>query len=152
MSDREADPSEVVQEDHEAVLALIARFYEALRAMFSGDASRFADVFSPTEDILYCPAEGGVIRGFTAAAADWARQADASRGGEIDVISQDVLLQGQLAIVISLTSEVLQSSEGPRSLRVRESSVCRLESGQWKIISHHADALDVWEAVVTAVG
>jgi uncharacterized protein (TIGR02246 family) len=148
MSTFRNDAPAQAQADRDAVLALNARFYQALRAMFAGDASGFADVFAHTEDVIYCPAEGGVIRGFDAAAADWARQADASRGGEIEIVDQDVLLEGPLAVVVCTTRVVLQSADGPRELRVRESSVCRRASGQWRMITHHADALDVWATVV----
>jgi uncharacterized protein (TIGR02246 family) len=142
--DRHAEPTA----DREAVLALNARFYEALRSMLAGDSSGFGEVFSHSEDVVYLPAEGGVIRGYENAAADWRRQADASLGGHVDVVSEEVLLQGDVSLIVTLTRVVLNAPEGPRALNVRESSVCRREDDQWRIVAHHADALGVWDDVV----
>lgn len=148
MSSHPDDARNAAGSDQEAVSALNMRFYEALRAMLAGDPSGFSDVFSHSDDVIYLPAEGGLVRGYAAAAEDWRRQAEASMGGEVDVLSENIVTLGDAAVVLTRTRAVLQTPEGPRSLQVRESSVCRREVDRWWIVTHHADALRVWDETV----
>jgi ketosteroid isomerase-like protein len=135
--------------DEQAVIAATEGFYAALNAMFAGDPTPLSTVYSHADDVSYMPAEGGFLVGWDQVFADWSRQAQASRGGSAEAESIRAVVGQDLAISQALTNAMVQGADGEiHRNQVRETSAFRKERGEWKMISHHADAIQSWEAVV----
>ena len=135
-------------DDKAAVLAANEAWYIALNAMLNGDPAPFADVYSHADDISYMSAEGGLRVGWEATWSDWQAQAGLTRGGHIVEIDNNVIINGDMAVVQSVEKGVVNNPEGMGIEQVaRETSVFRREGSKWKMIAHHADLLPNWVEV-----
>jgi ketosteroid isomerase-like protein len=135
--------------DERAVIEATYGFYAALSAMLAGDPNPLADVYSHAADVTYMPAEGGLLVGWDQVFADWSRQAQASRGGTAEAEGVRAVVGKDMAASVALTRGTVTGMDGvTRQVQLRESSVFRREEDDWKMISHHADAIQAWGEVV----
>ena len=87
--------------------------------------------------------------GWAATYADWKTQAEKSGGGKVAGADIHVVVSGDMAAAQHYTEGQVQTATGKTvDTKLRETSVFRKEDGQWKMISHHADNLALWEKVV----
>jgi ketosteroid isomerase-like protein len=132
-------------DDEAAVLAANKAWYIALNAMFNGDPAPFADVYSHADDVSYISAEGGLRVGWGATWSDWKAQARLPRGGHVEEIDNNAIVNGDMAVVQTVEKGVVNNREGVGvELVARETSVFRREEGNWKMVAHHADLLPNW--------
>ena len=135
-------------DDKAAVLAANEVWYVALNAMLNGDPAPFAAVYSHADDISYMSAEGGLRVGWDATWSDWKAQAGLAQGGHVDEVDNNIIINGDMAVVQSVEKGVVNNLEGVGvELEARETSVFRREDSQWKMVAHHADLLPNWVKV-----
>jgi ketosteroid isomerase-like protein len=135
--------------DEQAVVEATHGFYAALSAMLTGNPSPLAEVYSHAADVTYMPAEGGLLVGWDQVFADWSRQAKASRGGTAEADEVRAVVGEDMACSVAMTSGTVTGMDGvTRQVQLRESSVFRKEDDDWKMIAHHADAIQAWGEVV----
>jgi ketosteroid isomerase-like protein len=132
-------------DDKTAVLAANDAWYIALNAMLNGDPAPFADLYSHADDVSYMSAEGGLRVGWDATWSDWQAQAGLARGGHVEEIDNNTIVNGDMAVVQTVEKGVVNNIEGVGVEQVaRETSVFRREDGKWKMVVHHADLLPNW--------
>jgi ketosteroid isomerase-like protein len=132
-------------DDKTAVLAANEAWYAALNAMLNGNPAPFADVYSHADDVSYMSAEGGLRIGWDATWSDWQAQARLARGGHVEEIENNVIVNGDMAVVQTHEKGIVNNPGGAGvEQEVRETSVFRREDGNWKMVAHHADLLPNW--------
>lgn len=128
--------------EEQAVRQAAARFYEALNAMFTGDASPMAAVWSHTDDVTYMGAGGGFQVGWTEVFKDWQAQAALDLGGEVKPDTMRVALGRDLAATHGYVRGHNFDAQGTRhEVAIRGTNLFRKEAGEWKMIGHHSDVL-----------
>ncbi|HEX6266982.1 MAG TPA: SgcJ/EcaC family oxidoreductase [Burkholderiales bacterium] len=128
--------------DEQAVRQAAARFYEALNAIFTGDAAPMAAVWSHADDVTYMGADGGFQAGWTEVLADWQAQAAMNLGGEVQSDGIRVTLGQDLAATHGYVRGHNFDAQGTRhEVAIRDTNLFRKEDGEWKMIGHHSDVL-----------
>ncbi|MFC6631767.1 YybH family protein [Microbulbifer taiwanensis] len=124
------------------ILGMKDAWYAALNAMLEGDPGPFSEIYSHAEDATYLSAMGSICIGWNNIWKDWQQQARDSRGGFTEEIESHIHMIGDVAVIHSLGRALLKEDTGAEGEhQVRETSVLHRDSGQWKIVAHHADAL-----------
>jgi ketosteroid isomerase-like protein len=128
-----------------AVLAATAGFYKALNALFTGEVQPMEEVWSHQPDVTYMGPDGGLVVGWDAVQAEWAKQAALKLGGEIE--SKDLHVMGGKDIAFTSGLEVGHNIVDGKSVTVtiRATNLFRLEDGTWKMVGHHTDLLPFLE-------
>lgn len=136
-------------DDEKAVREAVDQWIVALNAMLNGDPEPFAAVYSHADDVAYLSAEGTYCIGWEATYADWKLQAEKALGGTAEGADVHVIVGGDMAAAQHRTKGTVKGPDGQMvDVALRETSVFRKEGGQWKIVSHHADDMSLWEGVV----
>ena len=135
-------------DDEIAIRAAVSQWLDVLNAMLNGDAEPLAGLYSHNDDVTYMGAEGTYRVGWSATFADWKAQAKKDIGGSAEGRDIHVVVSGDLATASHLTVSSIANAQGERTeVTVRETSVFRKEDGAWRMIAHHADAIqDLVEA------
>jgi len=135
--------------DEKAIHQAVEQWFVALNAMFAGDPTPFAELYSHADDVTYMGAEGTYRIGWEATYADWKDQAAKSLGGEVHGEEIHVVVDGAMATATHYTKGTVKTPDGKTiDQRVRETSVFRKEDGVWKMVGHQADNYPVWVDVV----
>mgnify|MGYP002624807905 CR=1 FL=1 len=137
-----ANPRGASPDDVRAVEQASARFYEALNALFTGDAAPMGEVWSHADDVTYMGPAGGFQVGWSEVRGIWRSQADLKRGGKVEPADVHVAVGQDLAVV--QCTEVGQNFDAqgqPVQVSIRATNVFRNEGGEWKMIGHHTDLL-----------
>jgi uncharacterized protein (TIGR02246 family) len=128
--------------DEQAVREAAARFYDALNAMFGGDATPMAAVWSHADDVIYMGPDGGFRIGWAEVFANWQAQAAIKLGGEVKPDGMRVTLGQDLAATHSLVRGHNLDAHGTRhGVAIRDTNLFRKEDGEWKMIACHSDVL-----------
>lgn len=129
--------------DHPALVELIAMAQNSAKAYLSGDLDTYAEVLPHATDYTLMPPFGGPTRhGFVL--DEEARQAarETFRGGQVQVEVDASYVADDLAVLAVVERQrglVGELTEQDWSLRV--TLVFRRDSGQWRLVHRHADAL-----------
>jgi uncharacterized protein (TIGR02246 family) len=138
-----------MNQDEDAVRAVLDQWFAALNAMIAGDPGPVASIFSRSDDLIYLSGEGTYQIGFAQAMTDWRAQAEKSLGGHATPSDVKVIMSGDTAAVALVSHAVVNTpGGGTRKIELRHSNVFRKEDGAWKMILHHADNSPVWTEVV----
>lgn len=144
-----SDDATQMTADEKAVHAQVNQWFVVLNAMFAGDPEPFAKLYSHADDVTYMGAEGTYHIGWDEVYRDWKTQAERSLGGHVEGAEIRVIVSGTMASATHYTKGTVRTAEGKTiGQQVRETSVFRLENGEWKMIGHHADNYPVWVNVV----
>ena len=128
--------------DEQAVRDATTAFYEALNALFTGDAGPVKDIWSHADDVTYMGPVGGYQKGWTAVQADWDAQAALRLGGSVQPDDVHVTVGQDLAVVNNWEKGQNTDASGrAETVSIRATNVFRKESGIWKMIGHHTDLL-----------
>jgi uncharacterized protein (TIGR02246 family) len=137
-------------DDEKAVREAVDQWFVALNAMLNGDPKPFAEIYSHADDVAYMSAEGTYCIGWEATYADWSLQAEKALGGKAESADVHVIVGTDMATAQHRTKGTVKAPDGQTvDVALRETSVFRKEDGQWKIVSHHADDMSLWEGVVS---
>ena len=137
--------------DKTAIEQAVEKWITVLNAMLNGDPEPFSAFYSHADDAFYMGAEGTYRIGWDAIWADWRAQAEKSTGGEVRATDVHVAIVGDTAMAAHVTvGDVRKPDGGLDHNHVRETSVFRVEDGQWRMVGHHADGLGYWEEAFKA--
>lgn len=129
-------------DDTAAVMAASDRFYVALNKLFTGEIEPMKAVWSHAEDVTYMGPTGQLERGWAAILKDWEGQAAMKLGGKVEPAEVKVVLGSDIAVVTGYEVGENTNAKGKvEKLKLRASSVNRMEDGQWKMIGHQTDPL-----------
>jgi ketosteroid isomerase-like protein len=129
--------------DHPALAELTRMAQQSAEAYLAGDLDTYAKVLPHADDFTLMPPFGGPIRqGFVL--DDETREATRStfRGGQVEVEIDASYMTDDLAVLAVVERQrgrVGDLTEQDWSLRV--TLAFRRDSGQWRLVHRHADAL-----------
>ena len=126
----------------QAVLAAHDGFYAALNRMFQGDIQPMRAVWSHAADATYMGPTGQFEIGWDAISRDWDGQAAAKLGGTARPTQIHAVVGDSVAVVSNYEEGENTNAAGKvEKLKLRATSMYRLEDGQWKMVGHHTDTL-----------
>ncbi len=130
------------QDTTAAVRSASDRFYGALNAMFKGELAPMEAVWSHRDDVTYMGPTGGYQQGWAAVREDWRGQAALKLGGKVTPTNVRIIAGRDVAVVTNYEEGENTNADGKvEKLRLRATSMYRLENGQWKMVGHHTDPL-----------
>lgn len=123
----------------EGVRAASGKFYAALDRMLNGDAGPLAEIWSHGATVTTMHPIGGREVGWDQVRNSWEQVAQISTDGQVRLDDQLIQVHGDAAYELGV--ERGQFSLGGRQVTVngRVTNIYRRESGEWKIVHHHAD-------------
>jgi ketosteroid isomerase-like protein len=128
--------------DHNAIGDAAACFYAALNALFEGDVSAMAEVWSHADDVTYMGPDGGFQVGWKDVLSDWEKQAAMKLGGHVEPEGMRIAAGRDVAVTQNFEKGTNTNTGGmPGSVLIRATNVFRKENGSWKMIGHHTDTL-----------
>src|ERR1041385_6308179 len=132
--------------NEEELRAAVSRFYSALNAMFRGDATPMAKVWSHASDVTYMGPGGGLQSGWDAVERNWKSQAALRLGGKVVPVDLRVTLGGDMATTSNFEKGENTNAKGEtQQVSIRATNVFRKEKGEWKMVGHHTDLLPYLE-------
>lgn len=135
-------PAFAASGNDEAVRAANSQFYDALAAMFVGDAEPMGKVWSHADDVVYMGPDGSYQTGWTQVQQEWVRQAAKKLGGKVSPERILVTTGKDIATVSLIETGENKDAEGKSlPVSIRATNLFRLEGGKWKMIGHHTDKL-----------
>lgn len=128
--------------DHDDLLNISARFYDAVGAVLQGDFAPMLALWSRADDVSYCDTRGQIIRGRPALEDYWRRAAELNASAPVRLIvtgevQQDVI-GSEMAYVV--TVEQVRREGEPGVMTARATNIYRREAGGWRLLHRHADA------------
>src|SRR5579872_7437172 len=128
--------------DKDDVLAVHARFYAALNAMFKGELATMRDVWSHADDDTYMGPTGNYDKGWAAVLKDWEGQAAMKLGGRVEPSDMQVVASPALAVVTNYELGENTNAQGKvEQVKLRATNTFRKEGGAWKMVGHQTDKL-----------
>ncbi|MCA9284458.1 MAG: nuclear transport factor 2 family protein [Phycisphaerales bacterium] len=127
--------------ERDAVLRANSAFFEALNAMFTGDARPLEDVYWHTDDVVYMGADGAYNVGWRPTYENWKRQAALRIGGSISPSNIEVTIVGDVAMTNQIISGTNTVDHELVEVKLRSTSVLQRKDGTWKLIGHHVDVI-----------
>lgn len=124
-----------------AVLHVNTDFFDALNAMFNGDAEPFQELWWHTNDVVYMGADGAFSVGWLQTYENWKKQAAIGIGGSVSPSKIQLTMSGDMAMTNQLVSGVNDFHGTPIEVRLRSTSVFRKKGDTWKMICHHVDPI-----------
>lgn len=128
-------------QEQATVMQAVENFYSALNALFAGDARPMKDLWSHTDDITFMGPEGAYMSGWDEIGAMWDKVGAARLGGMVTPRDVHTVTGSELALVTCIESGENVSDGKTETVRIRSSTVFRLEDGDWKAIHHQTDLL-----------
>lgn len=128
-------------EDVTKIKAAVTEFYQALNAMFTGDATPMVAIWSHADDVTCLGPQGGILVGWKQILLSWNELAALRLGGEIE--PQDIhIVQGTDLAIVQNDEVGINTLHGKTvKVKIRATNIFRNEDGRWKMISHHTDPL-----------
>lgn len=118
-----------------------AEFYDALNAMFGGDAAPMLAHWSHADDVTYMSPFGELLVGWAAVKASWDHQAAAHLGGRVDGEELTYVATSDLGFVVGFERGAVEIDGVAQAVDIRSTSMYRLEGRRWAMIGHHTDPL-----------
>jgi ketosteroid isomerase-like protein len=126
----------------QAVRDATLNYYVALNSAFKGDADPMTKVWSHGSDVLDMPSSGGRESGWNAILDGYRNLTRQGITGSIIPTQVTVTVEGKLALSTCIeTGETRVPGGYPIRHSERATNIFRLESGRWRLICHHADAV-----------
>jgi len=115
------------------------RFYQALNQMLGGDTSGIEKAWSHGDDVSTMHPLGGSEVGWEQVRNGWTMAAQVISSGKASVRDLRVFDLGDVAYTTGV--EYAQATVGGTSVEfeARCTNIYRQESGEWKMVHHHAD-------------
>lgn len=129
-------------QNEQAVSLATENFYSALNTLFTGDVQPMKEAWAHSDDISYMGPEGAYLTGWEKIGLMWDNVAEAKLGGHVTPKEIHTVAGNELALVTCIESGENVSNGKTEVVRIRSSTVFRLENGEWKVIHHQTDLLD----------
>jgi ketosteroid isomerase-like protein len=122
--------------------SLSATFYDAVNAVFQGDAGPMLALWSQADEASYCDTRGQIVRGWPALEAYWRRAAElnarAPGGLRATGEVQQIVVGGELGYVVAVERVRRDGESGV--MTARATNIYRRETDGWRLLHRHADA------------
>lgn len=131
-----------MDQEKQAVKLAVDQFYQALGALFTGDAEPMKEVWSHADDVTYLSPAGGIREGWSEVEADWEAQAALKLGGNISPSNFRFIVGPRISVVINEENgENVDPNGNPVPVSIRATHIFRKEKGKWKMVGDHVDPL-----------
>ena len=128
--------------DEKDVRDALSRFHVALNALFQGDATPMAKVWSHAGDVSAMGPDGAMNWGWDAVEEYWKSQAAMKLGGKVEPADLRVTMGADMATTSNFEKGENTNAKGEtQQVSIRATNVFRKEKGQWKMVGHHTDLL-----------
>jgi ketosteroid isomerase-like protein len=131
-------------------------FYAALSRMCHGDARSLADVWSHGTAVTAMHPIGGREVGWEAVKQSFAKVAELSSAGKVELKDQLIHVAGDLAYEVGVEHGQIKLAGRQVDINVRVTNVYQRRTGAWKMVHHHTDTsaamLDVLHGLQAASG
>ena len=117
------------------------KLYGALNTLFTGNAEPMKAAWSHADDITYMGPEGAYLKGWQQIGPLWDEVAAAKLGGRVIPDDIQIVIGNDLALLTCVECGENIRDGKTEKVRIRSSSVFRLEDGFWKVIHHQTDLL-----------
>tara|TARA_R110002049_G_scaffold22983_6_gene81582 strand:- start:319 stop:840 length:522 start_codon:yes stop_codon:yes gene_type:complete len=134
------NPERTMQKQAAVTLA-VEEFYSALNTLFTGDAQPMKHLWSHADDITFMGPEGAYLRGWEEIGAMWDKVGEARLGGMVTPRDVHTVTGSELPLVTCIESGENVSDGKIETVRIRSSTLFRLEDGNWKAVHHQTDLL-----------
>lgn len=121
------------------------RFYDALQALFRGDAAPMKAAWSHADTITYMGPGGDYLIGWSEIEKEWDLQASRKLGGKVEPSRLHIVEGDELAMITCVEVGTNVVDGKPTTVSIRSSTGFRKEHGSWKVISHQTDTLPFLE-------
>ncbi len=134
------------KESEMEVKQVVAVFYKALNAMFTGDLDPMKEIWSHADDVTYMGPDGSFQVGWDQVLANWQWQADKKLGGKVKPGEMTITAGQDIAIVNHyVTGENTPADGKSEKVSLRATLLFRKEDGKWKMLGLHSDTLPFLE-------
>ena len=115
------------------------KFYQALNRMLNGDAGPLTDVWSHSAEVTTMHPIGGREVGWDQVKGSWEQVAQLSSDGNVRLKDQYIQSVGDVAYEIGIEQGQFKLGGQQIIIDQRVTNIYLRESGEWKIVHHHAD-------------
>ena len=130
------------------VRAASQRYYEALNAMLTGDASSMTDVWSHGSGTTAIHPIGDREKGWGAIRRSFEQVAQLASDGSTQIEKQMITVAGDLAYELGVERGSAMVGGEAVSIENRVTNIYRREGGAWKMVHHHADRSEAMVALI----
>ena len=117
-----------------------AKFYKALNAMATGDASAMDAIWSHAGDVTDLGPFGGTLVGWNAVRAEFKKEAAMKLGGEVECHDLHLVEGTDWGYAVCTEIAKGMTANGIKvAPKFRATNICRREDGDWKLVHHHTD-------------
>lgn len=114
-------------------------FYAALNRMANGDAGALADIWSHSTGVTTMHPIGGREVGWDEVRKSWQQVANLASDGRIELRDQIIRVAGDMAYELGVENGQFKLSGKTVHIEQRVTNIYHQESGEWKVVHHHAD-------------
>lgn len=137
----ESDDELATKGERMPVHKALDRYYDALNAMLQGDPKPARDVWWQDDTIVYMGGDGAYNVGWDEVYANWQKQAAMKLGVKVEMENVRIDVSGDIAITHQMSIGRNPGNAKIQPPALRATSVLEKRNGQWKMISHHVDAI-----------
>jgi ketosteroid isomerase-like protein len=123
------------------VRAASEKFYSALNRMLNGDTGPLGDIWSHSTTVTTIHPIGGREVGWDKVRGSWERVAQLATPGQVRLSDQFIQVAGDTAYELGVEHGQFTLVGLPVTADLRVTNIYRRESGAWKIVHHHSDAV-----------
>jgi len=127
--------------------AVVAEFYEALNALFTGDVAPMAAIWSHSDDVTYLGPQGGILVGWEQVLSSWNEQAVLKLGGKVEPKDMQIVMGEEIGFTQNYEIGTNFIHDKAEVVKIRATNIFRKEEGSWKMISHQTDLLSYLENI-----
>lgn len=124
---------------HTKLMQATDKFYESLVKLLHGDAEPMFEVWSHKEDITYMGPVGGLLVGWQKIKESWTLQAKSITKGQVQPKNLHFYESDGLGVVVGYEDSVVTVDGKLVQIKLRATSIFRMENGAFKMIAHHTD-------------
>ena len=127
------------------------KFYSALNRMLNGDAGPLGDIWSHSPTVTTMHPIGGREVGWDQVRGSWEQVAQLATQGQVRLSDQFIQVAGDVAYELGVEHGQLTLAGQSVTGDYRVTNY-RRESGAWKIVHHHTDAVQPMIDVLSRLG
>lgn len=121
------------------VKAASEKFYAALNRMLNGDAGPLSQVWSHDPNVTTMHPIGGREIGWDEVGRSWEQVAELATKGEVALADQFIQVAGDVAYELGVERGQFSLGGEEVAIEARVTNIYRRDSGDWKVVHHHAD-------------
>jgi ketosteroid isomerase-like protein len=134
------------------VRAASDKFYSALNRMSNGDAGPMGEIWSHSTTVTTMHPIGGREVGWDQVRESWEQVAQLATQGQVRLSDQFIQVAGDVAYELGVEHGQLMLGGQSVTGDYRVTNIYRRESGAWKIVHHHTDAVQSMIDVLSRLG